>query len=128
MRQKITCVVFLMGSILVATAQNAEFVKSYEHFEVSRGDYESGQILTLPYEETVLLHNALNSRSGLGATFNYYGNIVVVDQMDVLPSGDMLLVLRREDGRSFYGYRPTIKAVLSMGSSGGTASANNNEE
>ena len=126
MRQIFTCIIFLLGTTVVAIAQSGEFVKSYEHFEESRGDYESEQILTLPYEETVVLHNALNSRSGLGPTFNYYGTMVVVDQMDVLPSGDMLLVLRREDGRNFYGYRPTIKAVLSNNTSKDQESANNN--
>ena len=96
----------------VVFAQQTEFVKSYEHFNESRGNSENDQILTLPYEETVKLFNPLNSKSGLGATFNYYGTVVVVDQMDILPNGEMQLILRREDGRNFYGYRPTIKAIL----------------
>ncbi len=105
---------FLMVVILpCAKAQETEFVKSYKHFNESRGNFESGQIMTLPYEETVQLFNSLNSKSGLSPTFNYYGTVVVVDQMDVLPNGEMQLILRREDGRNFYGYRPTIKAILS---------------
>lgn len=104
-------------------AQQTDFVKSYEHFNESRGNFESGQILTLPYEETVKLFSPLNSRSGLGPTFNYYGTVVVVDQMDRLPDGKMQLILRREDGRNFYGYRPTIKAILSDSITSKTATA-----
>ncbi len=101
---------FIMSPVVFA--QQTEFVKSYEHFNESRGNSENSQILTLPYEETVKLFNPLNAKSGLGPTFNYYGTVVVVDQMDILPNGEMQLILRREDGRNFYGYRPTIKAIL----------------
>lgn len=111
MRRSIT-LLFLLIMSTVVFAQQTEFVKSYEHFNESRGNSENDQILTLPYEETVKLFNPLNSKSGLGATFNYYGTVVVVDQMDILPNGEMQLILRREDGRNFYGYRPTIKAIL----------------
>ncbi|MEM1337681.1 MAG: hypothetical protein AAF717_03965 [Bacteroidota bacterium] len=111
MKQTFTLLLCMMISPLFA--QQTAFVKTYKHFNESRGNAENVQILTLPYEETVKLFNSLNSKSGLGPTFNYYGNVVVVDQMDRLPNGEVQLILRREDGRNFYGYRPTIKAVLS---------------
>lgn len=95
------------------TAQQQTFVKSFEHFEESRGNAALGQILTLPYKETVTITRALNSRSGLGPKFNYYGTVVAVDQWNRTNSGKIQLVLRREDGRDFYGFRPTIKAILS---------------
>ena len=98
---------------LILTSQRENFKKTFEHFDESRGNAANEYILTLPYEETVKLANPLNSQSGLGATFNYYGTVVVVDQMNLLPNGDRQLVLRREDGKNFYGFRPTIKAVLS---------------
>ena len=125
MRRSIT-LLFLLIMSPVVFAQQTEFVKSYEHFNESRGNSENDQILTLPYEETVKLFNPLNSKSGLGATFNYYGTVVVVDQMDILPNGEMQLILRREDGRNFYGYRPTIKAILtkSLSASPQTATIN----
>ena len=112
MKQTFT-LLFLMILPFFLSAQQGNFQKSFEHFDESRGDSTTEHILTLPYEETVLLTNSLNSTSGIGPTFNYYGMVVVVDQMNTLPSGDMQLVLRREDGRDFYGFRPTIKAVLS---------------
>ena len=97
-------------------AQQDSFQKSFQHFEESRGDSNIEPILTLPYEEIVELTNALNSSSGLGPTFNYYGTVVVVDQMNRLPNGELQLILRREDGRDFYGFRPTLKAVLTKSS------------
>ena len=98
---------------LTLLAQQENFQKSFQHFEESRGDSNTEHILTLPYEETVVLTNPLNATSGLGPTFNYYGTIVVVDQINRLPNGQMQLILRREDGRDFYGFRPTLKAILS---------------
>ena len=112
MKQSFTLILLLAFPVFII-AQNNNFKKKFEHFDESRGDSSNEYILTLPYEETVVLTNSLNASSGLGSTFNYYGTVVVVDQKNVLPSGDMQLVLRREDGKDFYGFRPTIKAVLS---------------
>lgn len=94
-------------------AQQEDYTKRFEHFNESRGDFESGLIMTLPYQETVRLYNTLQTNSGLGATFNYYGTVVIVDQMEMRSNGNIHLILRREDGNNFYGYRPTLKAVLS---------------
>lgn len=111
MKQLTTLILFLL-TIQGVFAQQQEAFKKFDHFVESRGDFDNGLILTLPYEEMVRLEANLNSNSGLGPTFNYYGTVVVVDQMNVLPNGNKQLVLRREDGRDFYGYRPTLKAIL----------------
>lgn len=116
MKQCFTLFTVLVLPFLVF-AQQYEFQKSFQHFEESRGNASVEPILTLPYEETVVLINSLNSSSGLGPTFNYYGTIVVVDQMNRLPNGELQLVIRRQDGRNFYGFQPTLKAVLSRSSS-----------
>ncbi|MDT0606627.1 hypothetical protein [Croceitalea rosinachiae] len=111
MKQLTTLILFFFY-ISSTNAQQDEFLKRFDHFRESRGNVESGLILTLPYQEMVRLESNLNSNSGLGPTFNYYGIVVVVDQMNILPNGEKQLVLRREDGLNFYGYRPTLKAVL----------------
>ena len=116
MKQYFTLIILLVLPLL-ALSQQYEFQKSFQHFEESRGDTSTERILTLPYEETVVLINSLNSSSGLGPTFNYYGTVVVVDQMNRLPNGELQLVIRRQDGRDFYGFQPTIKAILSRSSS-----------
>lgn len=116
MKQRFTLYMLLVAPFIVV-AQQSEFQKSFQHFEESRGNTTTERILTLPYEETVVLINSLNSSSGLGPTFNYYGTVVVVDQMNRLPNGELQLVIRRQDGRDFYGFQPTLKAILSMSSS-----------
>jgi len=112
MKQYYTFFIVMIFS-LTGLAQQEEFQKSFQHFEESRGDTNTEPIVTLPFEEMVLLTNPLNSSSGLGATFNYYGTVVVVDQMNRLPNGQVQLILRREDGKDFYGFKPTLKAILS---------------
>ena len=112
MKQKITLLILLVFPFLLLS-QNLNYTKTFEHFDESRGNAKNDYILTLPHEETVVLTSPLNSQSGLGATFNYFGMVVVIDQKNVMPNGEIQVILRREDGKDFYGYRPTIKAVLS---------------
>ena len=109
MRLKITLTALLFSSLIFA---QQEFKKSFEHFEISRGDSSQDYILTLPQEEIVKLMNQMQNSSGLGPTFNYFGTTLVVDQMDKLPNGKILMIVRREDGKDFFGYAPTLKAVL----------------
>ncbi|PWL40198.1 hypothetical protein DKG77_05075 [Flagellimonas aquimarina] len=105
-------VCFLTLSGLQITAQTKSHQINFKHFTESRGDFEKGMLLEIPYADIVLVDNHLNSSSGFGLTMNFHGNIVVIDQMDVMPDGTTQVVLRREDGRNFYGYKPTIKAIL----------------
>ncbi len=97
---------------MITWGQTDYHIKSYAHFEETRGNADTDLILTLPEQEIVQLQNSLNSSSGLGPSFNYYGKVVVVDQMDTLADGTKQLILRREDGKDFFGYRPTLKAIL----------------
>ncbi len=85
---------------------------SIEHFLESRGDSDKALLFEIPYSQIVVLNNSLNSKSGFGMTLNLYGNVVVVDHMETMPDGTTQVVLRREDGKDFYGYKPTIRAVL----------------
>lgn len=106
----LTTILFLMHFSMVAQDKVQQI--KFEHFVESRGDFEKGMLLEIPYSDIVMMSNSLNSSSGFGFTMNFHGNIVVVDQMNVMPSGNTQVVLRREDGRNFYGYKPTIKAIL----------------
>ena len=82
------------------------------HFEGTRGNSETELILNLPEQEIVQLENHLNTTSGFGWTFNYFGNVLVVEQLDILVDGTKQLVLRREDGKDFFSNRSTIKAII----------------
>ncbi|UJH66167.1 hypothetical protein [Allomuricauda sp. SCSIO 65647] len=110
------CVLIITG----LDAQTQTYEMGFEHFQESRGDTDNELIAKLPYSEVVLLHNSLNSRSSLGATLNFHGNVVVIDQMDIMPDGSTQIIIRREDGKNFFGYTPTLRAVLkAVDTSGG---------
>ncbi len=102
---------FFLFSLTVSIAQTGYHLKS-AHFEGTRGNSETDLILSLPEQEIVQLENHLNTTSGFGWTFNYFGNVLVVEQLDILADGTKQLVLRRENGRDFYSNRRTIKAIL----------------
>ncbi len=107
---------FTLLAFLFVVALNAQETFqhiSFEHFTESRGDSENGFVIEIPYSQVVVLENSLNTRSGFGLKLNFNGTLVVVDQMERLQDGRTQVVLRREDGRNFYGYKPTIKAILS---------------
>lgn len=93
-------------------AQSGYHLKSYSHFEGTRGNSDTELILSLPEHEIVQLQNHLNTTSGFGWTFNYFGNVLVVEQLDILADGTKQLLLRRENGKDFYSNRRTIKAIL----------------
>lgn len=110
--KQLTTLIFLILMVFSAQSQQNNFIKKFDYFIESRGNTDANLILTLPYQEIVRLESKLNSNSGLGPSFNYYGTSVIVDQMNILPNGNKQVILRREDGRDFYGYRPTLKAIL----------------
>ncbi|NQZ44236.1 MAG: hypothetical protein HRT65_07995 [Flavobacteriaceae bacterium] len=104
--------VFLGIVFFSVNAQQRLYEIRFEHFNESRGDSEKRLIAELPYLETVVQFNPMNSRSGLGPVLNLHGNIVVIEQMDLQPDGTTAVVIRREDGKDFFGYRRTLKAIL----------------
>lgn len=123
--------IIMVGLFITTTtelySQGTEGIKRFENFTESRGNSDNDLILTLPGQELVRLQQNLNSRSGLGPTFNYFGTVIVVDQVNVLPNGNKQLIIRREDGRNFYGYKPTLKAVLITNNIKGTKFPQNNQ-
>jgi len=105
---------FFIGIITTITAQTNAYRIEFEDFETSRGDSNQGLSVVLPHSEIVYLNNILGNSSGLGATFNFHGNVVVVDQFERMNDGSMQIVLRREDGKNFFGHEPTLKALLKI--------------
>jgi len=109
----LTTLFFLFFASL-STAQSGYHLESSSQFEGTRGNTDTELILSLPQQELVQLQNHLNTTSGFGWTFNYFGNVLVVEQLDVLYDGTKQLLLRREDGKDFFGHQRTIKAVLKV--------------
>ena len=110
-----TQLLFFISTIFLSfqlVAQDRSHHISFKHFTESRGEAQKGLLLEIPYSDVVVMNNSLNSSSGFGFTMNFHGNVVVIDQMNVMPDGSTQVVMRREDGKDFYGYTPTLKAVL----------------
>lgn len=117
----------VLGLLISVPAISQQQRITIEHFSESRGDSESAMLFEVPHSQIVVLNNSLNSRSGFGMTLNLYGNVVVVDQMETMPDGTTQVVLRREDGKDFYGYKPTIRAILSKNPNDYPASKSNDQ-
>ncbi|RDY59520.1 hypothetical protein [Flagellimonas nanhaiensis] len=111
MKKVLLLLIFLIFSSGVL-AQSGQYQLKVEHFEESRGDFNHERILKIPYSQMVLVENSLNSSSGFGLQMNFHGQLVAVDYMETMPDGSIQVILRREDGKNFYGYKPTIKAIL----------------
>ncbi|MDC6365446.1 MULTISPECIES: hypothetical protein [Flavobacteriaceae] len=106
----------LFVSFLILTtcfhAQQNKYQLKVEHFTESRGDYDHEKLLKIPQSQMILVQNSLNSSSGFGLRMNFHGQVVIVDHMEKMSDGSTQVILRREDGKNFYGFKPTIKAIL----------------
>lgn len=102
----------LIISLITVFVHGQAYHLSFVSFEESSGDQRPLQSTTMPRSEVVILNNSLNSRSALGPTMNFHGNVVVVDEMNRLPDGSVQIIIRREDGQDFFGYLPNLKAIL----------------
>ena len=110
MKKKLPILLVLLMSMGVVAQERYQL--KFEHFSESRGDFELDTLLEIPYTNVVVMENSLKSSSGFGLQMNFHGQVVYVDHMETMADGSVQVILRREDGRNFYGYKPTIKAVL----------------
>ncbi|NAY92000.1 hypothetical protein GTQ34_08720 [Muricauda sp. JGD-17] len=113
MKRRILPLSIFMLLVIFNVSSQQQQIMTVEHFSESRGDAHETLLLEIPNSQVVIMNNSLNSKSGFGMTLNLYGSVVVVDQMETMPDGTTQVVLRREDGKDFYGYKPTIRAILS---------------
>ena len=58
-----------------------------------------------------LIRSILN-RGGIGKTVNIYGKTLVIEEVNPLMDGSVELVMRKENGKSFFNYYPKVKARL----------------
>lgn len=93
-------------------SQNKIYKIEFQHFEDSRGDSSMDMIAELPRSEYIQFEMPMNVSSGLGPTFNYHGYVVIIDQISFQEDGSYNVLLRREDGKDFFGYYPTLRAIL----------------
>ncbi|MCX2718240.1 hypothetical protein [Lentiprolixibacter aurantiacus] len=65
--------------------------------------------LTIPEP---LLRSILN-QGGIGRAVNIYGKALVIEEVNPLMDGSVELVMRKENGKSFFNFYPKVRARLS---------------
>ena len=58
-----------------------------------------------------LIRSILN-QGGIGKTVNIYGKALVIEEVNPLMDGSIELVMRKENGKSFFNFYPKVKARL----------------
>lgn len=68
--------------------------------------------ISLPIKGSTVIMGGLNNLDGMGNYLNVYGSKLIVDSLDIATDGTQNVVLRREDGNSFFNLYPTMKVKL----------------
>jgi hypothetical protein len=70
------------------------------------------QDLRTSNDKVIAVMGGLNDWDGANNYFNFFGSKVIIEKMDKTSYGSTTLVLRREDGKKFYGLYPIMKAEV----------------
>lgn len=111
--KKLLLLFFIFTIAMPAVAQKGDpYLIEFKDFPTSTGDAPRQAAIKLPKKQLVLVQNLKGSNYGLSTKLNLNGNTLIVENYEQKSDGSIEVVLRREDGRNFYGYAPTLKAVL----------------
>lgn len=58
------------------------------------------------------LIRSIFNQGGIGKTVNIYGKALVIEEVNPLMDGSVELVMRKENGKSFFNYYPKVRARL----------------
>ena len=117
-RIRLFFVIFVIVAFSAKAQESVYSLNAYE-FEATRTDalldpafrkLELGKDkhLTLPEP---LIRNILN-QGGIGNTVNIYGKTLIIEEVNPQVDGSVELVMRKENGKSFFNYYPKVKARL----------------
>ncbi|MCE2613327.1 hypothetical protein LVD13_10115 [Flavobacteriaceae bacterium D16] len=110
--------IFVIAAFSANAQEKVYSLNAYE-FEATRTDalldpafrkleLEKDKHLTLPEP---LIRNILN-HGGIGNTVNIYGKTLIIEEVNPQMDGSIELVIRKENGKSFFNYYPKVKARL----------------
>ncbi len=110
--------IFVMAAIAANAQEKVYSLNAYE-FEAPQTEavldpaYRKLELnkdkhLTIPEP---LVRSILN-QGGIGKTVNIYGKALVIEEVNPLIDGSIELVMRKENGKSFFNYYPKVKARL----------------
>ncbi|WP_430968425.1 hypothetical protein [Spongiimicrobium sp. 2-473A-2-J] len=110
--KKIVLCVLILGAWSGLQAQKGYFFEWDNYQKIDNISGTEGAEINLPNRGTAVLMGGLNDLDGAGNYLNIYGSKLIVERMDRGSSGVIHVVLRREDGRTFFNLFPTIRAKL----------------
>lgn len=111
-------ILFIIYSSCTYAQQNIYSVNAYDFqkdFWAFRNDTVQNRIsldreksITLPLEmsRTIIMQNSV------GNTVNIYGKSLVIEEIDHLQDGSVVLVMRQENGKDFFNYFPKVKTRI----------------
>lgn len=79
---------------------------------VESKDGAMGSYVKFPNGNATVVMGGLNDLDGMNNYFNLFGSKLIIDSLDKGSDGIQKVVLRREDGRDFFDFFPTISANL----------------
>lgn len=110
--------IFVIGTLVAKSQERVYSLKAYE-FEAPRTDalldpafrkLELGKDKHLTLSEPLV--RSILSQGGIGKSVNIYGKTLVIEEVNPQVDGSVELVMRKENGKSFYNYYPKVKARL----------------
>lgn len=109
---KVLLSVLIMGIWGGLHAQQRYFLEWDAYQKIENISGSAGAEMNLPNRDTIVLLGGLNDLDGAGNYLNIYGSKLIVERMDQGSQGVLHVILRREDGRTFFNLFPTIRAKL----------------
>ena len=111
MKNVLLCVLVL-GIWSGLHAQKSYFLEWDNYQKTENISGSAGAEINLPNRDTVVLMGGLNDLDRAGNYLNIYGSKLIVERMDQGSAGIIHVILRREDGRTFFNLFPSIRAKL----------------
>lgn len=111
MAKKLLLIILILFP-LIGEAQEL-FQLSFEHRQTSSySPWTETNETSFPTTNSTIIVGGLNDLDGIGNYLNIFGSKLIVDSLDIASDGTQNVVLRREDGGSFFNLYPTINAKL----------------
>jgi len=118
LRLSVFFAIFVIGTLVANSQEKVYSLKAYE-FDAPRTDalldpgfrkLQLGKDKHLTLSEPLV--RSILSQGGIGKSVNIYGKTLVIEEVNPQVDGSVELVMRKENGKSFYNYYPKVKARL----------------
>ena len=112
MKQYYVLLVFLL-CFLSLKGQQVYYLEVEPNQQVEVPGGTGGTLVNFDQLNGVVMVGGLHNREGIGRYIEINGNKLIIDSMSPMPDGTKEVVLRRKDGRLFYGLFTTLRGRIS---------------